>query len=102
MTRAFLLSAFLVAALALPDSAPAAETAGRPNILFILAEDIGKQFGCYGEPLVKTPHLDRLAARGVRYNNAFTTAPVCSASRSAIMTGMYQTSIGAHHHRTWP
>ena len=102
MTRAFLLSAFLVAALALPYSAPAAETAGRPNILFILAEDIGKQFGCYGEPLVKTPHLDRLAARGVRYNNAFTTAPVCSASRSAIMTGMYQTSIGAHHHRTWP
>ena len=73
----------------------------KPNVLFILAEDIGNQLACYGEPLVRTPHLDRLAARGVRYTNAFTTAPVCSASRSAIMTGMYQTTIGAHNHRTW-
>jgi len=80
--------------------ASAAEPA-RPNILFILAEDIGPHLGCYGTPLVSTPHLDRLAARGVRYTRAFTTAPVCSPSRSAIMTGMYQTSIGAHHHRTW-
>jgi len=73
----------------------------RPNILLILAEDIGPDLGSYGTPLVQTPHLDQLAARGVRYTNAFTTSPVCSASRSAIMTGMYQTSIGAHHHRTW-
>jgi arylsulfatase A-like enzyme len=73
----------------------------RPNILFILAEDIGPHLGCYGMPLVSTPNLDQLAARGVRYTRAFTTAPVCSASRSAIMTGMYQTSIGAHQHRTW-
>ncbi|MBL9186177.1 MAG: sulfatase [Opitutaceae bacterium] len=76
-------------------------TASKPNILFILAEDIGPQLSCYGTPLVSTPHLDRLAARGVRYTNAFTTAPVCSTSRSAIMTGMYQTTIGAHQHRTW-
>lgn len=81
--------------------APAADQPTRPNLLFILAEDIGPQLGCYGAPLVQTPHLDALAARGVRYTRAFTTAPVCSASRSAIMTGMYQTSIGAHHHRTW-
>ena len=79
----------------------AATPTEKPNVLFILAEDIGKQLACYGEPLVRTPHLDRLAARGVRYTNAFTTAPVCSASRSAIMTGMYQTTIGAHNHRTW-
>lgn len=79
------------------QSAPAA----KPNILFILAEDIGPQLACYGEPLVATPNLDALAARGVRFKRAFTTAPVCSASRSAIMTGMYQTSIGAHQHRTW-
>mgnify|MGYP003339604555 FL=1 len=93
---------FLIpAALILPGVASAAEAGSRPNILFILAEDIGKLLGCYGEPLVQTPNLDRLAARGVRYNNAFTTAPVCSASRSAIMTGMYQTTIGAHNHRTW-
>ena len=87
---------------ALLTAAPAlAATSARPNILFILAEDIGPQLGCYGTPLVSTPHLDRLAARGVRYTHAFTTAPVCSASRSAIMTGMYQTTIGAHNHRTW-
>jgi N-sulfoglucosamine sulfohydrolase len=79
----------------------AATPTAKPNVLFILAEDIGNQLACYGEPLVRTPHLDRLAARGVRYTNAFTTAPVCSASRSAIMTGMYQTTIGAHNHRTW-
>lgn len=95
------LRSFLFAAgLAFTGSGFAADSA-KPNILFILAEDIGKNLSCYGEPLVSTPNLDRLAARGVRYNNAFTTAPVCSASRSAIMTGMYQTSIGAHNHRTW-
>jgi arylsulfatase A-like enzyme len=49
---------------------------------------------------VATPHLDRLAAGGVRYARFFTTAPVCSPSRSAFMTGMYQTTIGAHNHRS--
>jgi arylsulfatase A-like enzyme len=96
LTRTFFLLAF-VATVSPAVSAPAP----RPNILFILAEDIGPQLGCYGEPLVRTPNLDRFAARSVRYTRAFTTSPVCSPSRSAIMTGMYQTSIGAHQHRTW-
>lgn len=92
----------LALALATPAiAAPAAAPAGKPNLLFILAEDIGPDLGCYGTPLVRTPHLDALAARGVRHTRAFTTSPVCSPSRSAIMTGMYQTTIGAHHHRTW-
>ena len=56
--------------------------------------------GCYGEKLVQSPNLDKLAAEGMRYNRMFTTAPVCSASRSAFMTGMYQTTIGAHNHRS--
>ena len=98
MRSRFLLT-FLVTFISAAAAQPA--TSARPNILFILAEDIGPQLGCYGTPLVSTPHLDRLAARGVRYTHAFTTAPVCSASRSAIMTGMYQTTIGAHNHRTW-
>jgi len=72
----------------------------RPNILWIIAEDLCPDLGCYGEPLVKTPNIDKLAAEGARYTNTFTTAPVCSASRSAFMTGMYQTSIGVHHHRS--
>lgn len=72
----------------------------RPNILWILSEDISTELACYGTPIVQTPHLDQLAKEGIRYANAFTTAPVCSPSRSAIITGMYQTSIGAHNHRS--
>ena len=72
----------------------------RPNILWILSEDMSPQLACYGEPLVQTPNLDKLASEGTRFNNAFTTAPVCSASRSAFATGMYQTAIGSHNHRT--
>lgn len=72
----------------------------RPNILWLIAEDFGPQLGCYGDSDVLSPHLDQLAAEGMRFNRAFTTAPVCSASRSAFMTGMYQTTIGAQHHRS--
>lgn len=70
------------------------------NILWLIGEDLGQELACYGHPGVKTPNLDQLAAEGVRYTHAFTTAPVCSPSRSAFMTGMYQTSIGAHNHRS--
>jgi len=80
-------------------SAPAAEVR-RPNILWLIAEDFGPHLGCYGTKEVWTPNLDRLAADGMRYTRAFTTAPVCSASRSAFITGMYQTTTGAHHHRS--
>jgi N-sulfoglucosamine sulfohydrolase len=73
----------------------------RPNILWILAEDMSPNLGCYGEPLIKTPNLDKLASEGIRFTHAHTTAPVCSASRSALVTGMYQTSCGTHNHRTF-
>ncbi|MDX9753415.1 MAG: sulfatase-like hydrolase/transferase [bacterium] len=72
----------------------------RPNILWIIAEDFCPELACYGYPLVQTPHIDALAAQGVRFTHAFTTAPVCSASRSGFMTGVYQTTTGAHHHRS--
>ena len=72
----------------------------RPNVLWLIAEDFGPHLGCYGTPEVHTPNLDKLAAEGVRYTRAFTTAPVCSASRSAFITGMDQTAIGAHNHRS--
>jgi N-sulfoglucosamine sulfohydrolase len=87
---------------ALAGSAPAAQLAAgeKPNILWILGDDLGPDLACYGAPAVRTPNLDRLASEGVRYTHAFTTAPVCSPSRSALMTAMYQTSIGAHHHRS--
>lgn len=73
----------------------------RPNILWITIEDWGPQLSCYGTSGISTPFVDKLASQGVRYNNAFTTAPVCSASRSAMMTGFYQNYIGAEQHRTY-
>ena len=72
----------------------------RPNILWISLEDTSPRFGCYGDELARTPNIDRLAAGGCRYPNAFSTAGVCAPSRSAIITGMYQTAIGAQHMRT--
>lgn len=75
-------------------------TPSRPNILWISLEDTTPRFGCYGDPVARTPNIDRLAAGGCRFPNAFSTAGVCAPSRSAIITGMYQTSIGTHHMRT--
>ena len=72
----------------------------RPNILWIIAEDMSAHFGYNGETLIKTPNVDKMASEGVVFTSAYVTAPVCSASRSALITGMYQTSIGAHNHRS--
>jgi arylsulfatase A-like enzyme len=72
----------------------------KPNILWIVVEDMSLHWSCYGETVIRTPNIDRLAAEGARFTNAFVTEPVCSPSRSAMITGMYQTSIGAHHHRS--
>ncbi len=73
----------------------------RPNLLWIIAEDMTyNDLGCYGNPDVRTPNIDNFAGESVRYTNAFTTGAVSSATRSGLITGMYQTSIGAHNHRT--
>ncbi len=72
----------------------------KPNILWIMLEDWGYQLSCYGEPGINTPNIDQLAAEGARYTNSFCTAPVCSPSRSAMMTGFHQQLIGAAQHRT--
>jgi len=71
----------------------------QPNILWIIAEDLSPDLGCYGNTLVETPNLDALARQGMRFTEAFATAPVCSPSRTALATGMYQTTIGAYHMR---
>ncbi len=72
----------------------------RPNILWIVAENVKLDFGCYGGSGVRTPNVDALAASGVRYTRVFSTAPACAPSRSAFMTGMYQTSTDTHHMRS--
>ncbi|MHC4402737.1 MAG: sulfatase family protein [Planctomycetota bacterium] len=71
-----------------------------PNILWIVGENFDLDLGCYGRENVSTPNLDALAADGVRYANVFSTSPVCAPSRSALMTGMYQTSTGTHPMRS--
>ncbi len=73
---------------------------GRPNIVWIVAEDQSDHYGPYGETLARTPNIDRLAAEGATFTRAFVTAPVCSPSRSALVTGTYQTTTGAHNHRS--
>lgn len=71
-----------------PDWPPLARAPkGAPNVLYIVLDDVGyAAIGCYGSPVVKTPHLDKLAKNGVRYNNFHTTA-LCSPSRSCLLTG---------------
>jgi len=71
----------------------------RPNILWISCEDISPQLGCYGDPHARTPVLDALASRGVRYTNAYTVAGVCAPSRSGIITGMYPSALGTGYMR---
>jgi N-sulfoglucosamine sulfohydrolase len=74
--------------------------APKPNIVLIMAEDIGNDLACYGTPGVETPTLDRLANEGIRYTRFYTNSPICSPSRTALMLGMYQTSSNGHNHRS--
>jgi uncharacterized sulfatase len=72
----------------------------RPNIVWIVGEDLGPELGCYGDKYSRTPNIDKLAAEGVRFTRAFTHAPVCAPSRSGLITGRYPTTIGTHHMRS--
>ena len=83
-----------------PAEQLASRPPSRPNIVWISNEDMSPRLGVYGDALARTPVLDRFASQSIRYTNAFTTAPVCAPSRAAIITGMYQTAIGAQHMRT--
>src|SRR6266542_1015760 len=64
---------------------------GPPNIVFIMADDLGyADVACYGRPDLKTPNIDRIATKGVRFLQAYANSAVCSATRTALMTGRYQ------------
>lgn len=76
-----------------------AARAARPNVLWITCEDMSPTLGCFGDPYARTPHLDELAKRSVRYTHAFSVAGVCAPSRSCLITGMYPSSLGTHHMR---
>lgn len=67
----------------------------RPNVIFVLADDLGySELGCYGNTFNETPNLDKMAAGGVRFTNAYASAPVCSPYRAALMTGLYPARLG--------
>lgn len=72
----------------------------RPNIIWITVEDMNNWMGCYGDSIVPTPNIDNLALEGTRFDRAYMSAGVCSASRSAIALGTMQTSLGVHNHRS--
>ena len=72
---------------------------GRPNVVLIVADDHGREaLGCYGNPVIQTPHLDALAREGVRFTNAFCTSASCAASRAAILTGLHNHATGTYGH----
>ena len=79
-----------------PSSAKATE--GKPNVLFIAIDDMNDWIGCLGgHPDSKTPHLDRLAARGVLFTKAYCSAPACNPSRASLMTGILPSTSGVYH-----
>jgi arylsulfatase A-like enzyme len=77
-----------------------AAAADQPNILWITCEDISPNLGCYGDHYSGTPNLDALAAKGMRYTNAVSNAPVCAAARTTFISGLYPPSTGAEHMRS--
>ncbi|MFD2159594.1 sulfatase [Rubritalea tangerina] len=90
-----MIRSLILTALCLCSSLQAAE---RPNILFILADDMGfGDLGCYGSSQIKTPALDALAANGVKFTDGYVSAPVCAPSRAGLLTGRYQQRFGFEH-----
>ena len=75
-------------------SLPIADEAIRPNVLFLISDDLDNSLDCYGHPQTQTPNLDRLAARGVRFEHAYCQFPLCGPSRNSMLTGLYPNSTG--------
>jgi iduronate 2-sulfatase len=85
---------FALTLIGLITNLTSAAQAKRPNVLFLISDDLNNLLGCYGDPLAKTPNLDRLATRGVRFDRAYCAFPLCGPSRNSILTGLYPNSTG--------
>jgi arylsulfatase A-like enzyme len=82
-----------------PDVASAAvRPRHRPNVLWFIADDPSPYLGAYGDPVARTPTIDRLAAEGIRFDVVYSDAPVCAPSRFALITGLYSATAGPAHH----
>ena len=92
--------ALLALFLWLGNGAISVHAADRPNIVWIVGEDMGPELRCYGDAEAITPNLDRLAQEGARFTRCFTHAPVCAPSRHGLITGRYPIATGAHHMRS--
>lgn len=93
------MAAFLVTTIfaVAPATAPTAIARPRPNVIFVLTDDLGySDIGCYGATRVRTPHIDRLAAEGIRFTDFHTAASICSPSRAAFLTGAYPQRAGLY------
>ena len=91
------LAAFFVTGILTVTSAVAQTAIARPNVIFVLTDDLGySDIGCYGATKVRTPHIDRLAAEGIRFSDFHTAASICSPSRAAFLTGAYPQRAGLY------
>lgn len=98
LKRNFSLTLLLTTPLYIVHGKNTTEKLEKPNILWIVVDDIGVELPCYGERSIKTRNIDRLVREGTLFSKAFLTASISSPSRSAMITGMYQTTIGANNH----
>ena len=99
--RVSALSATLLLCTTVP-TALRAETDAKPNVLFVAVDDLNVNVGCYGSRYVKTPHLDALAARGLRFDRAYANYPTCNGSRTSMLSGRYPESTGVLLNSTDP